>query len=142
MADAYSRITGKLGVCLTTSGPGATNLLTGIATAYLDSSPLLAITAQVERHWIGSDAFQEVDILGITLPVTKLNMAILSPTDIASGMKDGEIRTNQRPVFFPSTPARLSMSRIIASLYPGWCRAAPGWYRGITLMPSTVTTCP
>ncbi len=98
MADAYSRITGKLGVCLATSGPGATNLVTGIATAYLDSSPLLAITAQVERHWIGSDAFQEVDILGITLPVTKHNMAILSPADIASGMQEAiQIATSGRP---------------------------------------------
>ncbi|MDZ7760545.1 MAG: biosynthetic-type acetolactate synthase large subunit [Desulfovermiculus sp.] len=87
MADAYSRVSGKLGVCLATSGPGATNLVTGIATAYLDSSPLLAITAQVERRLIGTDAFQEVDILGITLPITKHNLAVMSADDIASSVQ-------------------------------------------------------
>ena len=98
MADGYSRTSGKLGVCLATSGPGATNLVTGLATAYLDSSPLLAVTGQVERHWIGSDAFQEVDILGITLPITKHNLAIRSPEDIASAIQEAiQIATSGRP---------------------------------------------
>ena len=70
-ADGYARATGKVGVCTATSGPGATNLVTGIATAYLDSSPLVAITWQVRSDLIGTDAFQEADITGITLPIVK-----------------------------------------------------------------------
>lgn len=75
-ADGYARATGKVGVCIATSGPGATNLVTGIATAYMDSVPLVAITGQVERSLIGRDAFQEVDITGITMPVTKHNFQV------------------------------------------------------------------
>jgi len=70
-ADAYARSTGKVGVCFATSGPGATNLVTGIATAQMDSIPLVIITGQVGRFFIGTDAFQETDIYGITLPITK-----------------------------------------------------------------------
>ncbi len=70
-ADGYARATGKVGVCIATSGPGATNLVTGIATAYLDSTPLVAITWQVRSDLIGTDAFQEADITGITLPIVK-----------------------------------------------------------------------
>ena len=80
-ADGYARVTGKVGVCLATSGPGATNLITGIANASLDSAPVVAITGQVARAFIGKDAFQEVDITGITLPVTKYNYLV---TDAAS----------------------------------------------------------
>lgn len=75
-ADGYARATGQVGVCLATSGPGATNLVTGIATAYMDSIPLVAITGQVERSLIGRDAFQEVDITGITMPITKHNFQV------------------------------------------------------------------
>lgn len=82
MADGYARVTGKVGVCLATSGPGATNLVTGIATAYMDSSPILAITGQVPSTMIGNDAFQEVDITGITIPITKHNYLIQSPEEI------------------------------------------------------------
>ncbi len=71
-ADSYARVSGKVGVCLATSGPGATNLVTGIANAYLDSAPMVAITGQVSRPFIGKDAFQEIDITGITLPITEL----------------------------------------------------------------------
>ena len=76
-AEGYSRATGKVGVCIATSGPGATNLVTGIADAFLDSVPMVAITGQVNRPDIGKDAFQEVDITGITLPVTKHNYLVL-----------------------------------------------------------------
>ncbi len=76
MADGYARATGKVGVCMATSGPGATNLVTGLANAYMDSSPVVAITGQVPRALIGNDAFQEVDITGITLPITKHNYLI------------------------------------------------------------------
>src|ERR687886_924308 len=71
MADGYARATGKAGVCIATSGPGATNLVTGIATAYMDSVPLVIITGNVATSLIGSDAFQEADITGITMPITK-----------------------------------------------------------------------
>ena len=70
-ADGYARATGKVGVCMATSGPGATNLVTGLATAYYDSVPLVCFTGQVARHLIGNDAFQEVDIVGITRSITK-----------------------------------------------------------------------
>jgi len=75
-ADGYARVTGKVGVCVATSGPGATNLVTGLATAYMDSSPVVAITGQVTSALIGKDAFQEVDITGITLPITKHNYLV------------------------------------------------------------------
>ena len=70
-ADGYARATGKVGVCLATSGPGATNLVTGIATAYMDSVPMVAITCNVVLPILGKDSFQEVDIAGITMPITK-----------------------------------------------------------------------
>lgn len=70
-ADGYARATGKVGVCLATSGPGATNLVTGIATAYMDSVPMVAITANVNLPLLGKDTFQEVDIAGVTMPITK-----------------------------------------------------------------------
>jgi acetolactate synthase-1/2/3 large subunit len=87
-ADGYARATGKVGVCLATSGPGATNLVTGIANAYLDSVPLVAITGQVARPFIGKDAFQEVDITGITLPVTKHNYLVLDVGSLARTVKE------------------------------------------------------
>jgi acetolactate synthase-1/2/3 large subunit len=82
MADGYARSTGQVGVCLATSGPGATNLVTGIATAYMDSIPLVAITGQVRTSVIGKDAFQEADITGITMPVTKHNFLVKRPEDL------------------------------------------------------------
>jgi len=87
-ADGYARATGKVGVCLATSGPGATNLVTGIANAHLDSSPIVAITGQVARPFIGKDAFQEIDITGITLPITKHNYLILDASSIAKVVKE------------------------------------------------------
>ena len=97
-ADGYSRSTGKVGVCIATSGPGATNLVTGIATAYMDSSPIVAITGQVPTHLIGNDAFQEADIIGITMPITKHSFqpkdADLIPSLIKSSF---EIASSGRP---------------------------------------------
>ena len=75
-ADGYARVSGKVGVCLATSGPGATNLVTGIMTAYMDSVPMVAITGQVGRALIGKDSFQEADIQGITMPITKHNYLV------------------------------------------------------------------
>ena len=76
MASGYARVTKSVGVCTATSGPGATNLITGIATAYMDSVPIVAITGQVASKMVGSDAFQEVDITGATIPFTKHNYLI------------------------------------------------------------------
>ena len=83
MADGYARATGKTGVCMATSGPGATNLVTGIATAFMDSSSIVAITGQVPREQIGNDAFQEVDITGITIPITKHNYLVNAPEPLS-----------------------------------------------------------
>lgn len=82
-ADAYARATGKVGVCFATSGPGATNLVTGIATAYMDSVPMVIVTGQVSRNAIGTDAFQETDIYGITLPIVKHSYVVRDPRDIS-----------------------------------------------------------
>ena len=81
-ADAYGRVTGRPGVCIATSGPGATNLVTGIANAFLDSVPMVAITGQVASPLMGTDAFQEVDIFGITLPIVKHSFLIRRTADI------------------------------------------------------------
>ncbi|RUM61216.1 MAG: biosynthetic-type acetolactate synthase large subunit [Persephonella sp.] len=83
MADGYARATGKVGVVLATSGPGATNLVTGIATAYMDSVPMVAITGQVPTSYIGTDAFQEADVVGITRPITKHNFLVTDIKDLA-----------------------------------------------------------
>lgn len=87
-ADGYARATGKVGVCFATSGPGATNLVTGLANAYLDSIPLVAFTGQVVSPLIGTDAFQEVDITGITLPITKNNYLVMDVKNLASTIKE------------------------------------------------------
>ncbi|MDP8258037.1 MAG: biosynthetic-type acetolactate synthase large subunit [Candidatus Aadella gelida] len=87
-ADGYARATGDVGVCIATSGPGATNLVTGIATAYLDSIPIVAITGQVKSTLIGNDAFQEVDMVGITRPITKHNYLVKDVKDLAGVMKE------------------------------------------------------
>src|ERR687891_1111948 len=83
MADGYARASGRVGVALATSGPGATNMVTGIATAMLDSSPIVCITGQVGSRLIGTDAFQEIDITGITLPVTKHNFLVARASEVA-----------------------------------------------------------
>ncbi len=86
-ADGYARATGKVGVCLATSGPGATNLVTGIATAYLDSIPMVAITGNVPCSLIGRDSFQEVDIVGVTMPITKHNFVVKDVNQLADTIR-------------------------------------------------------
>ncbi len=88
MADGYARATGKVGVAMATSGPGATNLVTGIGTAMMDSSPIVCITGQVPAHLIGGDAFQETDVTGITLPITKHNFLITSVEEVAQVVRE------------------------------------------------------
>jgi acetolactate synthase-1/2/3 large subunit len=87
MADGYARASGKVGVAIATSGPGATNLVTGIATAMMDSIPIVCITGQVSSKVLGTDAFQEVDITGVTLPITKHNFLVTRPEDIAPAVR-------------------------------------------------------
>ncbi|MCH7892001.1 MAG: acetolactate synthase large subunit, partial [Gemmatimonadetes bacterium] len=88
MADGYYRASGRIGVVLATSGPGATNLVTGLATAHMDSIPMLAITGQVKSHLIGNDAFQEADVTGITRPVTKHNYLVKDVNDLPRVVKE------------------------------------------------------
>ena len=94
MADGYARASGGVGVAMATSGPGATNMVTGIATAMLDSSPLVCITGQVSSKLLGSDAFQEVDITGITMPITKYNVVVSRAEDIAHTVREAFIIAN------------------------------------------------
>ncbi len=88
MADGYARASGRVGVAVATSGPGATNMVTGIATAMMDSSPIVCITGQVGSRLIGSDAFQETDITGITLPITKHNYLVTSASEVAASIRE------------------------------------------------------
>ncbi len=87
-ADGYARAANRIGVCVATSGPGATNLVTGLATAYMDGSPVLAITGQVGRPMLGRDAFQETDVVGVTLPVTKHNVLVRDVEDLADDVRE------------------------------------------------------
>ena len=103
MADGYARATGKVGVAIATSGPGATNMVTGIATAMMDSSPIVCITGQVGSALIGSDAFQETDITGITLPITKHNYLVTRADEVAPADSRG-VRDRRRA----AVPARCS----------------------------------
>ena len=87
-AQGYARVTGKTGVCFATSGPGATNLITGIADAQIDSTPLVCITGQVVSHLLGTDSFQETDVVGISMPVTKWNYQVTKPEDIPQAVDE------------------------------------------------------
>lgn len=87
-ADGYARATGKVGVCMATSGPGATNLVTGIATAYMDSVPLVAITCNVGKSLLGKDSFQEIDITGVTMPITKHNFIVMDVKNLAQTIRE------------------------------------------------------
>src|ERR671926_1907430 len=98
MADGFARASGKVGVAIATSGPGATNLVTGIATAMMDSSPIVCITGQVPSTALGSDAFQETDITGITLPITKHNYLVTRAEDVAATLHEAfSIARSGRP---------------------------------------------
>jgi acetolactate synthase-1/2/3 large subunit len=98
MADGYARATGRVGVAIATSGPGATNMVTGIATAMMDSSPIVCITGQVGSRLIGSDAFQETDIIGITLPITKHNFLVTRPEDVVPVVREAfQLARSGRP---------------------------------------------
>ena len=101
MADGYARATGKVGVAMVTSGPGATNTVTGIATAYMDSIPIVVISGQVPTKLIGNDAFQEADVVGITRPCTKHNYLVKDVKDLARIVKEAFLLLNPvAPVLF------------------------------------------
>ncbi len=93
-ADAYARTTGRTGVVIATSGPGATNLVTGLATAFMDSVPVVAITGNVGLNFLGRDSFQEIDITGITLPITKHNFIVKDVKDLAATVREAFVIAN------------------------------------------------
>src|SRR3954453_1100310 len=98
MADGFARASGQVGVAIATSGPGATNMVTGIATAMLDSSPIVCITGQVGSKLIGTDAFQETDITGVTLPITKHNYLVTRAEDVAPAIREAfHVAASGRP---------------------------------------------
>ncbi|HOV79078.1 MAG TPA: biosynthetic-type acetolactate synthase large subunit [Bacillota bacterium] len=113
-ADGYARATGKPGVCLATSGPGATNLVTGIANAYMDSVPVVAVTGQVPRRLLGRDSFQEADIVGITMPITKHSYHVEDVSELAQVVKEAfHIATTGRPgPVLIDLPSDISLSKI------------------------------
>jgi acetolactate synthase-1/2/3 large subunit len=125
-ADAYARVTGKPGVCLATSGPGATNLVTGIMTAYMDSSPLIAMAGQVPTDLIGKDAFQETDMIGTTMQLTKHNFLLRSPNDVRATIECAfEIAMQGRkgPVYI-DIPKDVQLEEVESSgVSPGVCQS-------------------
>ena len=103
-ADGYARATGRVGVCFATSGPGATNLVTGIATAYMDSIPVVAITCNVGVSLLGKDSFQEIDIAGVTMPITKHNYFVKDVTQLADTIRKAfKIAKSGRPMLLRNT---------------------------------------
>jgi acetolactate synthase-1/2/3 large subunit len=129
-ADAWARATGRVGVCMATSGPGATNLITGIANAYMDSVPMVCITGQVASHLMGTDGFQEVDILGITLPIVKHSWLVRDPADIPAILAEAfAIAAEGRPgpvlVDIPKDVASAHVATAHPASFPAWTAPAP-----------------
>jgi acetolactate synthase-1/2/3 large subunit len=130
MADGYARASGGVGVAMATSGPGATNMVTGIATAMLDSSPVVCITGQVSSKVLGSDAFQEIDITGITMPITKHNVVVSRAEDVARTVREAFIIANT------GRPATITIKRNLTaqssfSIPPSvrsFLRATASWF--------------
>ncbi len=125
-ADGYARASGRPGVCVATSGPGATNLVTGLATAQMDSSPVVAITGQVPRAMIGRDAFQETDIIGITLPITKHSVLVQDISELAEQVREVfHIATEGRP-----GPVLIDIPKDVQNQkmrVDRWAAPKPGW---------------
>lgn len=128
-ADGYARASGKVGVAIATSGPGATNLVTGIATAMMDSVPMVCITGQVHAHLIGGDAFQEVDVTGITLPITKHNYLVTSADEIAEVVREAfHIARSGRPGPVLIDICKNAQLEEIEFVYPEGDIALPGYH--------------
>ena len=148
-ADGYARVTGSPGVCMATSGPGATNLVTGIANAYMDSIPVVAITGQVPTGVMGTDAFQEVDIFGITMPIVKHSFLVRRVEDIPRVLSEacprGELRRSATKasngwVSIQLTCITLTLMITIHRWKKQWRRLA-GWFRQVRcvlLGPATI----
>jgi acetolactate synthase-1/2/3 large subunit len=120
-ADGYARVTGKVGVCLATSGPGSTNLVTGIATAYMDSVPMVAITANVAVHLLGRDTFQEIDIAGVTMPITKHNYIVKDITKLAATIRKAfKIARSGRP-----GPVLVDITKDVTASKTDYVKAVP-----------------
>ena len=148
-ADGYARSTGKVGVCMATSGPGSTNLVTGIATAYMDSVPMVAITCNVNLPLLGKDSFQEVDIAGITMPITKHGYIVKDVKELASTLRKAfKIAKSGRPGPVPvpsaghrfpfpsaSTGARSPGRRNPSPWLPSGARRLPGPRRASSPFP-------
>ena len=132
MADAYARSTGKVGVVIATSGPGATNLVTGLATAYADSVPMVAFTGQVKSFLIGNDAFQEADTTGITRPITKHNMLVRQAEDLGRAVREAFYiaRTGRPGPVLVDIAVDASMAKLEAE--PDLAPALPG-YKPVTI---------
>ncbi len=139
MADGYARATGRPGVAIATSGPGATNMVTGIATAMLDSSPIVCITGQVSSRLLGLDAFQEIDITGITLPITKHNYLVRRAEDIAPAIREAfAVATSGRP-----GPVLVDITKDaqLASCEFDWEGATPVLRRATAARPAPAAGC-
>ncbi len=120
-ADGYARVTGRVGVCMATSGPGATNLVTGIATAYMDSVPLVAITVNVPVHLLGRDTFQEIDIAGVTMPITKHNYIVKDITTLAATIRNAfRIARSGRP-----GPVLVDITKDVTAAKTEYAKAVP-----------------
>ena len=120
-ADGYARASGKVGVCIATSGPGATNLVTGIATAYMDSVPMVAITGNVASNLLGKDSFQEVDITGITMPITKHNYVVRDVNLLADTVRKAfKIAREGRP-----GPVLIDIPKDVTAQYAEYERQVP-----------------
>ena len=135
-ADGYARATGKVGVAVATSGPGATNLVTGIATSYLDSIPVVIITGQVATHFIGTDAFQEVDIFGITLPIVKHSFLVRRAADLTATLHEAfHLARSGRPgpvlIDLPKDVANAELPLTLASTPLAHDETPPADVRGI-----------
>ena len=133
-ADGYARAANRVGVCVATSGPGATNLVTGLATAYMDGSPVLAITGQVGRPMLGRDAFQETDVVGVTLPVTKHNVLVRDVEDLADDVREAmAIAMDGRPgPVLVDVPKDVQNQKAEYRVPGAWCQG-PGNPRHPTL---------
>ncbi|HYS62185.1 MAG TPA: biosynthetic-type acetolactate synthase large subunit, partial [Gemmatimonadales bacterium] len=138
--DGYARASGRVGVCVATSGPGATNLVTGLAAAHMDNSPVVAITGQVSRPMIGRDAFQETDIIGITLPITKKNYLVQDVTELAEVVADAmAVAVEGRPgpvlIDVPKDVQNQKIEWQGATMTSGASRAPRAGARGQSLTP-------
>jgi acetolactate synthase-1/2/3 large subunit len=127
-ADGYARATGRPGVCVATSGPGATNLVTGLATAHMDSTPVVAITGQVPRAMLGRDAFQETDIIGITQPITKHSILVEEVEDLADAVREAlAVAIEGRP-----GPVLVDIPKDVQQAKAEWRSGRPEWRNGGT----------